>query len=647
MRRLIVSLALCVLAMALPAQAKPKSWTGGPGYKTFVIGDESRPTPGEVKGGLLMSGGGDWAYEAFRWFVNRAGNGHIVVLRASGTTESQDEFYNGVKGVTSVRTFLFTDRKAASDPKLLAAVRKADGIFLAGGDQARYVRYWKGTPLNQLIDAHVAAGKPLGGTSAGLAVQGSWAYGAMDGGSVTSPEALKDPLGPAVTMVGDFLHFELLTRIVTDSHFAERDRLGRLFAFVVKANQLRASPTVRYAQPLVGLGIDEEAALTVEADGTARVHTDKDGKAWLVAGGEVTDLEPGKPLNLQGVSVIGIGKSSTFNIRTLAVGNPAFTRTYDVKDGVVTQRLHWSLALHGGAGVIERANMPPEKEARYRASLTQALEVGQKVLAGGGSALEAVEATARVLEDDPLFNAGRGAVIAADGKAYLDAAIMDGGTMKAGAVAGVTRTKNPIRLARRVMDKTRHVFLAGEGADAFSVAQGLEQVDPSYFLTPERQKAFEAWKAKNLAGIDRSHLYGTIGVVALDSDGHLAAATSTGGLMGKQWGRIGDAPVIGAGTYARDGDCAVSATGTGEYFIRDSAARQVCDRVRWNKETIDQAAYNTIMSVGALGGDGGLIAMDKDGRAVFAINDLGMYRGAVSSDAPTPLTGIFAGEALK
>lgn len=647
MRRLIVSLTLCVLAMAVPAQAKPKSWTGGPGYKTFVIGDESRPTPGEVKGGLLMSGGGDWAYEAFRWFVNHAGNGHIVVLRASGTTESQDEFYNGVKGVTSVRTFLFTDRKAASDPKLLAAVRKADGIFLAGGDQARYVRYWKGTPLNQLIDAHVAAGKPLGGTSAGLAVQGSWAYGAMDGGSVTSPEALKDPLGPAVTMVGDFLHFELLTRIVTDSHFAERDRLGRLFAFVVKANQLRASPTVRYAQPLVGLGIDEEAALTVEADGTARVHTNKDGKAWLVTGGEVTDLEPGKPLNLQGVSVIGIGKSSTFNIRTLAVGNPAFTRTYDVKDGVVTQRLHWSLALHGGAGVIERANMPPEKEARYRASLTQALEVGQKVLAGGGSALEAVEATARVLEDDPLFNAGRGAVIAADGKAYLDAAIMDGGTMKAGAVAGVTRTKNPIRLARRVMDKTRHVFLAGEGADAFSLAQGLEQVDPSYFLTPERQKAFEAWKAKNLVGIDRSHLYGTIGVVALDSDGHLAAATSTGGLMGKQWGRIGDAPVIGAGTYARDGDCAVSATGTGEYFIRDSAARQVCDRVRWNKETIDQAAYNAIMSVGALGGDGGLIAMDQDGRAVFAINDLGMYRGAVSSDAPTPLTGIFAGEALK
>lgn len=647
MHRIVACLTLCLLTVVAPVHAKPKAWTGGPGYKTFVIGDESKPTPGEVKGGLLMSGGGDWAYDAFRWFVNRAGNGHIVVLRASGTTESQDEFYNGVKGVTSVRTFLFTDRKAASDPRLLEAVKKADGIFLAGGDQSRYVRMWKGTPLNEMIDAHVAAGKPLGGTSAGLAVQGSWSYGAMDDGSVTSPEALKDPLGPAVTMVDDFLHFDLLTQVVTDSHFAERDRLGRLFAFVVKANKLRASPTARYAKPLVGLGIDEEAALTVEADGTARVHTNKDGKAWLVQGGDPIDLEAGKPLNLNGVSVIGIGKASTFNIRTLEVGNPAFTRTYDVKNGAVTQRQHWSLAIHGGAGVIERANMPPEKEAAYRTSLTRALSAGQAVLARGGTSLDAVEATARVLEDDPLFNAGKGAVIAADGKSYLDAAIMDGGTMKAGAVAGATRTKNPISLARKVMEKTRHVFLAGEGADAFSVAQGLEQADPSYFVTPERQKAFEAWKAKNLAGIDQSHLYGTIGVVALDSDGHLAAATSTGGLMGKQWGRIGDSPVIGAGTYARDGDCAVSATGTGEYFIRDSAARQVCDRVRWNKETIDQAAYNTIMSVGALGGDGGLIAMDKDGKAVFAINDLGMYRGAVSWDAPNPRTGIFAGESLR
>ncbi len=218
------------------------------------------------------------------------------------------------------------------------------------------------------------------------------------------------------------------------------------------------------------------------------------------------------------------------------------------------------------------------------------------------------------------------------------------------------------------MEKTRHVFLAGEGADAFSVAQGLEQVDQSYFRTPAREKAFEEWKKKNLSAADcqpigdnrdaarqaqancsgdLSHMYGTVGAVALDSDGHLAAGTSTGGLTGKQWGRIGDAPIIGAGTYARDGDCAVSATGTGEYFIRDSAARQVCDRVRWNHEDIDHAAYDTIMSIGSIGGDGGLIAMDKDGKASFAINDLGMYRGAVSSDHPTIQTAIFADEGLK
>ncbi len=346
---------------------------------------------------------------------------------------------------------------------------------------------------------------------------------------------------------------------------------------------------------------------------------------------------------------------------TVAVASPALAG-----DGK-----HWSLAIHGGAGIIQRANMPPEKEALYRQGLADAMTAGEAVLAKGGTSMDAVTATLQSLEDNPLFNAGKGAVIAADNRIYLDAAIMDGATMKAGAVAGVTHTKNPILLARKVMEKTRHVFLAGEGADAFSVAQGLEQVDQSYFRTPAREKAFEDWKKTSVSVADcvsdavspgdisnvrveqskctgdLSHLYGTVGAVALDSDGHLAAGTSTGGLTGKQWGRIGDAPIIGAGTYARDGDCAVSATGTGEYFIRDSAARQVCDRIRWNHEDIDHAAYDTIMSIGSIGGDGGLIAMDKDGKASFAINDLGMYRGAVSSDHPTIQTAIFADEGLK
>jgi len=644
---LILALSLAFVTLNMGNIAEAKAWKSGPGYRTFVIGDEAKPTTDPVKGGFLLSGGGDWAYDAFRWFTAHAGHGHIVVLRASGTTESQDEFYNQVKGVTSVRTFLFTDRKASYDPKLLEAVKKADGIFLAGGDQSNYVRMWKGTPLNEALDAHVAAGKPIGGTSAGLAVQGSWLYGAMDGGSITSEEALKDPMGPAVTMESDFLHSELLSNIVTDSHFGIRDRLGRLIAFVVKSESLRDADGQRHAYPLVGLGIDEEAAMTVEADGTAKVYSNLDGHGWLVQGGEVHDLAPGKPLNIKNVRVTGIGKTSTFNIKTLAVGLPSFTRTYDVADGVLTQQKHWSLAIHGGAGVIDRGDLTPETDAAYRAGLNAALAAGQAVLDKGGSALDAVEATIRPLEDNPLFNAGKGAAIAADGNVYLDAAIMDGGTMKAGAVAALTRTRNPIMAARAVMDKTRHVFLAGEGADAFSKAQGLEQEDPSYFHTPEREQMLVDWKKDNTAMINPTHMYGTVGAVALDNDGHLAAATSTGGLTGKQWGRIGDSPLIGAGTYARDGDCAVSATGTGEYFIRDSAGRQVCDRVRWNHQDIEAAAYDTIMSIGSIGGDGGLIAMDASGKPAFAINDVGMYRGAVSSDSPVIRTAIYGDEKLK
>ena len=639
MRRLILSCGFLLAALGLAGQAAAQTtWHGGPGYKTWLAGDEAKATPDPVKGGLLLSGGGDWAPDAFKWFVGQAGHGHIVVLRASGSTEANDAFMKEVGGVTSVRTFLITNRKAASDPKLVAAVKAADGVFFAGGDQSNYVRMWRGTPLNEALDADYKAGKPIGGTSAGLAVLGVYLYGAMDGGSIDAPSALADPLGSAVTVEGNFFHFDLLSHIFTDSHFDTRARLGRLVAFLTKAQPMTT-------EPLTGLGIDESSAIAVELDGTAHLSCASGGcQAWLVQAGQGTPVA-GQKLDMTGIRVVGIDKDSTFNVRTLTVGKPAFTRTYDVKQGVLSQEMHYALAIHGGAGIIERANMSPEKAAAYRQGLSDALAAGQAVLEKGGTAVDAVQATLMVLEDNPMFNAGKGAVIAADNKIYLDAAIMDGSNMKAGAVAGITKTKNPILLARAVMDHTRHVMLAGEGADAFSVAQGLPQVDNDYFRTPEREKGFEAWKKDNLAGIDPTHMYGTTGAVALDADGHLAAGTSTGGLTGKQWGRIGDSPIIGAGTYARDGDCAVSATGTGEYFIRDSAARQVCDRVRWNHEDIDQAAHDTIMSVGSIGGDGGLIAMDASGHASFAINDLGMYRGFVSDLQPV-ITAIFVDEGL-
>ena len=325
---------LAIFQVAAVGRAAQAAASGaGPGYQTFVSGDESARTPDPVVGGFLLNGGGEWNYDAFRWFTAHAGHGHIVVLRASGTTESQDEFYNNVKGVLSVRTFLITDRRASSDPQLLAGVRAADGIFIAGGDQSNYVRMWRGTPLNELIDAHVAAGKPLGGTSAGLAVQGSWLYGSMDGGSITSAEALADPLGDAVTIEGDFLHSALLAHVLTDSHFDTRSRLGRLFAFLAKTHTLDPQ------RAMVGLGIDENAAMTVETDGTAHFYAQVPGKhAWLVEPGEFGPLAFGKPLTLAPIRVTGIGPATRFNVRTLEVSAPAFVRNYEVANGVIVRQ---------------------------------------------------------------------------------------------------------------------------------------------------------------------------------------------------------------------------------------------------------------------------------------------------------------------
>lgn len=343
------------------------------------------------------------------------------------------------------------------------------------------------------------------------------------------------------------------------------------------------------------------------------------------------------------IKVTVMNTASVLHLPSGRVDNPASVRRYAAAGGEISEMPRWSLAIHGGAGVIERGTLTPAKEAAYRAGLAEALRAGGAVLDRGGPALDAVAAAVRILEDNPLFNAGRGAVFTAEGRNELDAAIMDGATQKAGAVAGVTRTRHPIDLARAVMDKTRHVMLARDGADRFSIEQGLEQVAPEWFRTEERWQQLQAWRNKQAGAVDRSHLFGTVGAVALDADGNLAAATSTGGMTGKRWGRVGDSPIIGAGTYAKNGQCAVSATGSGEYFIRESAARQVCDRVAWNGETLANAAQATIMAVGSIGGDGGLIAMGSNGKPAFAINDLGMYRGRIGPGSE-PQTAIFADE---
>ncbi len=613
------------------------------GYDYYSIGDISTPTPRKPQMGLMLMGGGGWAKDAFRWLVEKGGGGHFVILRASGADELQKELYHDIGGVASAETLVFSNRKAASDPRVLEIVRRADGIFLAGGDQSNYVRYWKGTPLNKALDAHVRAGKPIGGSSAGLAILGGYSYGAMDGGSLTSKSALADPMGPEVTLVQNFLHFPYLANVITDSHFGARQRLGRLLVFIARLAKKERNISI------TGIGIDENTALCIDAQGVGRVFTGSHGNAWLARPMRAADrIVAGQPLEFRSVPVTGIGPGSSIDLETFEVQRPAFQVIADASGGTLQMRLpadaRWSLAIHGGAGVIEKGELSAEQEAEYRKGLDAALEAGAKVLRTGGSSVDAVEAAIRVLEDDPNFNAGRGAVFTADGRNELDASIMYGADRAAGAVAGVTRTKNPISLARAVMDHSPHVMLARDGADAFSREKGLEQVDPAYFRTEKRWKELEEWrKEQRLSSIDRTHLFGTVGAVALDAYGHLAAGTSTGGLTGKQWGRIGDSPVIGAGTYAADGICAVSGTGTGEYFIRASAGRQTCDRISWKGESVQAALDDTIADIGSLGGDGGLIGMDAAGRPAFSMNTSGMYRGWVSSQLGAT-TAIYADE---
>ena len=291
----------------------------------------------------------------------------------------------------------------------------------------------------------------------------------------------------------------------------------------------------------------------------------------------------------------------------------------------------WTLVIHGGAGTLERDRITPEQDREIRAALARALDAGTAVLAGGGNALDAVEAAVIVLEDDPHFNAGRGAVFTYEGKNELDAAVMDGATRAAGAATGITATKNPVKLARAVMEKSPHVMLSREGADTFSREQGIEQAGPEWFATTERRRQLDEMKAKKVGWYDVDLKYGTVGAVARDANGHVAAATSTGGLTGKRWGRIGDSPIIGAGTYADDRACAVSATGAGEFFIRVGVAHEICSRMRWKGEDVQTAADAVMAEVKALGGSGGVIVVAPDGTGGYSFNTPGMYRGRANS----------------
>ena len=327
----LIVVALCGLTANAVADQSQHS-----GFSYYSVGDTKAETPGHPAFGLLLMGGGDWVDDAFHWFVNRSGGGHIVILRASGGDDLQQRLYNHIGGVTSVETFVFSQREAAQDPFVIKAIERADGVFIAGGDQANYIRFWKGTRLNSALDHHVRQGKPLGGTSAGLAILGATSYGALDGGSITSAEALAQPLGTGVTIDAGFLHLRFLERVITDSHFGKRDRLGRLIAFLAKAQ------SAQLIEHPIGIGVDENSALCIDDEGMGTLFTGSGGYAWLVQ----TSTAPGIvtmdiPLSWTGIKVTGVGSASRVNLQTFAVENPAFERTADVEHGI--------LSIHEGA----------------------------------------------------------------------------------------------------------------------------------------------------------------------------------------------------------------------------------------------------------------------------------------------------------
>jgi len=311
------------------------------------------------------------------------------------------------------------------------------------------------------------------------------------------------------------------------------------------------------------------------------------------------------------------------------------------------QQKKYVMVIHGGAGTILKKNMTPEKEAAYVAALTAALNAGYAEIKAGKTSLDAVEATIHVLENDPHFNAGKGAVFTHDGRNELDAAIMDGKSLMAGAVAGVTTIKNPISAARAVMEKSEHVMMFGDGADKFAKEVGLEIVDPKYFWTKERWDGLQdaikedstkavldhgSKKSSLLGTINHDYKFGTVGCVALDKAGNLAAGTSTGGMTNKKYGRVGDSPIIGAGTYCNNETAGISCTGWGEFYIRNVVAKTISDLMEYKGLSVAEASKIVLDKVGKMGGDGGLIALDKKGNVAMPFNTEGMYRGTVTAD---------------
>ena len=635
--------------IALAQKDKPTGWNLG------IVGDTSNVNTPTSFGVALVGGGGN-VNSAFRWMISKSGGGDAVVITASGTVDYNKEIFE-LGGLNSVQTVNITSRDISDNDSVYNIIKNAEMLFIGGGDQSRYMHFWRGTKTQEAINYLLREKKvPVGGTSAGCAIL-SGIYYSGEEGSVVSDEVLKNPFIQGVTLYNnDLLHVPYLEHIITDQHYLTRHRQGRHVSFlarIIKDWGIFAD----------GIAPNERTAVCIDENGNAKVFgeskayfikTDMSKKPEMVKANTPLEWNDNQRAlfvyEIQG-SDSGAGNFSVadFNSEKASGGKWYW---WWVDNGNLKMQLatdtakKYAMVIHGGAGTILKKNMTTQLEKEYTEALTNALQAGYKMISSGKSSLDAVQAAINILEDNPLFNARKGAVFTHDGRNEMDAAIMDGSNLMAGAVAGVSHVRNPINAALAVMQKSEHVMMSGEGADKFAKEAGCVMVSPKYFYTEARWKALKeaikedsikskshSYNLHKLGTINPDYKFGTVGAVALDHKGNLAAGTSTGGMTNKRFGRIGDSPIIGAGTYANNKTCAISCTGHGELFIKAVAAYDVSCLMEYKNMTLQEACEEVVLKkLVQLHGEGGLIGMDAKGNAAMVFNSAGMYRGVKNSD---------------
>lgn len=536
------------------------------------------------EGSLVVVGGGRLPDTIIDRFVELAGGEHsrLVVIPTASSDTGKEKFDSiralwSDRGIGHVSVLHTRDPEEANQDTFVQPIRDATAVWISGGQQSRLAAAYVDTKVQTELFALLKRGGVIGGTSAGAAIQS----GVMIEG------------GNPIPIISRGL--DLLPNTIIDQHFLRRDRTNRLME------------AVRRHPNRIGIGIDESTAVIVKG-GLGKVM----GDSYVTL---VTAAKEGQPLTFR-----SLRDSDEFELK-------------DTIEKVAKRK--WAIVLHGGAGTVAD-DAPAETVQAWRDGLREALAVGKAVVEDGGTSLDAVEATIRILEDNPMFNAGKGAVFNSEGSHELDSSIMDGSTLDGGAVAGVTTVKNPISLARKVMEETRHVLLSGPGAEQFATEQKVERVENEYFSTKQRRESWKRVRERETSestsrfGPAKPWQYGTVGCVVLDQHGNLAAGTSTGGLTNKKFGRVGDSPILGAGTYADNETCAVSATGTGEQFIRHTVAAQISQLMRHRGWDLKQSA-EYVMQERLDKGDGGIIAIDRNGKIEWVFTSPGMFRAAADS----------------